>query len=111
MVEHEKDDPFIDPQTFITKFNFQRDTDVDERSRVDSYDELVFLERKKIMHRLTNIPIYGYIAEAHLHLKISKDGKAREEGVESLKAANDPTRGFSTGFNVVTDAIHDQKKK
>lgn len=110
MAKKDDSDAFVDPQTHITKFSFTRDEEVDERSRVDSYDELVFLERKKIMFRLTKIPIYGIIAEAHLHLKISKDGKAREEAVESLRATNDPTKGFNTGFNVVTEAIQDQKK-
>ena len=105
------DDAFIDPQTWITKFNFTRDEEVDERSRVDSYDELALIERKKILFRVTKIPIYGIMAATRLHLKISKDGKARSEAVDSLRATNDPMKGLNTGFSIVTDAIDDQKAK
>ena len=50
------------------------------------------------------------MAATRLHLKISKDGKARTEAVDSLRATNDPMKGFNTGFQVVTDAIDDQKR-
>ena len=104
-------DAFVDPQTHITRFNFTRDEEVDERSRVDSYEELALIERKKVLFRVTKIPIYGIIAATRLHLKISKDGKAREEAVDSLKATNDPMKGLNTGFPVVIDAIDDQKAR
>lgn len=104
-------DAFVDPQTHITRFNFTRDKYVDERSRVDSYEELVFLERKKVLFDVTKVPIYGIISKAHLHLKISKDGLSRGEAVDSLRATNDPMKGLNTGFAVVSDAIEDEKAK
>jgi hypothetical protein len=104
-----KDEPIQDPQTYITRFNFTRDNEVDERSRVDSYDELALVERKKVLFRVTGVNIYGILAESRLHLKISKDGKGREEAVDSLKATNDPMKGLNTGFGVVVDAIDQQK--
>lgn len=104
-------DAFVDPQTHITKFGFTRDKEVDERSRVDSYDELVFLNRKKVLARVLKLEIYDIIATTHLHLKISKDGKAREEAVESLRATNEPMRGFNTGLPLVSEAIDAQRRQ
>jgi len=102
-------DAFVDPQTKITKFNFERDEEVDERSRVDSYDELVLLTKKEVMHRMTGVKVYAVICRSHMHLKISKDGKSRQEAVDSLRATNDPMKGINTGFTVVEQAIDDQK--
>ena len=110
MAKKDDHDAFVDPQTHITRFSFTRDEEVDERSRVDSYDELVFLNKKKVMWRVTKVPIYGIIAATHLHLKIAKDGKSREEAVEALRATNEPMKPFNTGFSLVSEAIDDQRR-
>lgn len=109
MAKKDDAEAFVDPQTHITKFSFSRDEEVDERSRVDSYEELVWLERKKILWRVTKVKIYGIIAASHLHLKISKDGKARDEATESLRATNEPVKPFNTGFSLVSEAIDEQR--
>lgn len=109
MARKDDNEAFVDPQTHITKFSFSRDAEVDERSRVDSYDELVFLNKKKVMARVTKVAIYDIIATTHLHLKISKDGKARDEAVESLRATNEPMKPFNSGLSIVSEAIDEQR--
>lgn len=97
-----------EPQSYITKFSFQRDEEVDERTRVDSYEELVFLNRQCVLGRILKVPVYQVISRSWMHLKISKDGTSREEAVRSLQATNEMQRGFKSGLRIVSEAIDDQ---
>ena len=100
-----------DPQAFITQFNFERDAHADERSRVDSYEEQVMLNRLAVLEETFGIPIYGTIRRAWCRYKIAKDGERAEQAVRSLMATNELQKGHYSGLEVVSAAIEDQRAK
>lgn len=103
--------PFTDPQAFITRNLAERTKFVDERTRVNSYEQFDLWSYDLFLHSQLGVKMYFDEAAIDMRLMISKDGKSREEMVQSLQAMNDMNRGFNTGLPLLTEAIVDQKAR
>jgi hypothetical protein len=103
--------PFTDPQAFITRNLAERTKHVDERTRVNSYEQFDLWSYNLFLHSQLGVRMYFDEAAIDMRLMISKDGKSREEMVQSLQAMNDLQRGFNTGMPLLTEAIVDQRAR
>ena len=108
--DSEKEIPFQDPQAYLTRTLAERTSHVDERTRVNSYEQFDLWSYQHFLYRMLGVPMYQDEAVIDERLMISKDGKEREEYVQGLQAMNDMQRGFNTGFPIVTEAIEEQKR-
>ena len=113
MRKEKKEDiiPFTDPQAFLTRNLAERSKHVDERSRVNSYEQYDYFSYNLFLFSQLGVRMFFDSATIDMRLMISKDGKSREEMVEGLKGLNEQQRGFNTGFSVVTEAIESQKAR
>ena len=102
--------PFQDPQAYLTRTLAERTHHVDERTRVNSYEQFDLWAYNHFLYEQLGVVMYRDAAVIEERLMISKDGKEREEYVQALQPMNDPQRGFNTGFPIVTEAIEEQKR-
>lgn len=103
--------PFQDPQAYLTRTLAERTHHVDERTRVNSYEQFDLWSYYHFLHSQLGVAMYRDAAVIEERLMISKDGKEREEYVAGLQAMNDMQRGFNTGFPLLTEAIEEQKRQ
>ena len=103
--------PFQDPQAYLTRTLAERTRHVDERTRVNSYEQFDLWSYNHFLYTQLGIAMYNEAAVIEERLMISKDGKEREEYVQGLQAMNEMQRGFNTGFPLVAEAIEEQKRQ
>ena len=109
--DSEKEIPFQDPQAYLTRTLAQRTEHVDERTRVNSYEQFDLWSYQHFLYTQLGVEMYQDEAVIDERLMISKDGKEREEYVQALQPMNDLQRGPYTGLQLVSEAIDDQKRR
>ena len=103
--------PFQDPQAYLTRTLAERTHHVDERTRVNSYEQFDLWAYNHFLYEQLGVVMYRDAAVIEERLMISKDGKEREEYVQALQPMNDNQRGPYTGLHLVSDAIDEQKRR
>ena len=102
--------PWQDPQAYLTRTLAERTHHVDERTRVNSYEQFDLWAYNHFLYDQLGVRMYRDAAVIEERLMISKDGKEREEYVQGLQAMNDLQRGYNSGFALVSEAIEEQKR-
>ena len=100
-----------DPQAYITRTLAERTHHVDERTRVNSYEQFDLWSYQHFLYSQLGVQMYQAEAVIDERLMISKDGKEREEYVQGLQAMNNIPRGFDSGLQLVSEAIDDQRRR
>ena len=103
--------PWQDPQAYLTRTLAERTHHVDERTRVNSYEQFDLWAYNHFLYDQLGVRMYRDAAVIEERLMISKDGKEREEYVQGLNAMNAFQRGFDSGLPMVSEVIEDQRRR